>query len=339
MDCRIDPVPAFGLAPGDAVVLRNAGAQVSDDVLRSLRLARRNLGVDAVRVVGHTDCAAHGSDDEVAAAEVERGVVRIGVALPELEVRGAMLDLRSGARRQRVIGWMCDTDAVCTANAGGSWTNVELLGADLELRLPVGARARDDAAPAEDAERPCGGRARRSRGTRAGTARAGRRAPSGPPPGSPMRSSAGIPIATGGWCIATIVGASLSASRAASQATSSLPSSRPGCVVSHAIRRRPPTSAVSVAPKCARSASRSSWLPGITCTGIGSGASSSRMRSYSSARAVLGEVAGDQHRVRQRRQVEHRPHGRGQRRRGVVVLDVRVAELGEHPAADPIVGA
>ena len=97
MDCRIDPVPALGLAPGDAVILRNAGAEVSDDVLRSLRLAHHNLGVDAVRVVGHTDCAAHGSDDEVTAAEVERGVVRIGVALPELEVRGAMLDLRSGA--------------------------------------------------------------------------------------------------------------------------------------------------------------------------------------------------------------------------------------------------
>ena len=97
MDCRIDPVPALGLAPGDAVVLRNAGAEVSDDVLRSLRLARSNLGVNAVRVVGHTDCAAHGSDDEVAAAEVERGVVRIGVVLPGLEVRGAMLDLRSGA--------------------------------------------------------------------------------------------------------------------------------------------------------------------------------------------------------------------------------------------------
>ena len=50
-----------------------------------------------MRVVGHTDCAANGSDDEVTLAEVERGVVRIGVALPELEVRGAMLDLRNGA--------------------------------------------------------------------------------------------------------------------------------------------------------------------------------------------------------------------------------------------------
>jgi carbonic anhydrase len=97
MDCRIDPMPAFGLTPGDAVVLRNGGAQVSDDVLRSLRLAARNLGVTAVRVVGHTDCAANGGDDEVTLAEVQRGVVRIGVTLPELEARGAMLDLRSGA--------------------------------------------------------------------------------------------------------------------------------------------------------------------------------------------------------------------------------------------------
>jgi carbonic anhydrase len=96
MDCRIDPLEAFGLALGDAVVLRNGGAEVSDDVLRSLRLARDNLGVAAVRVVGHTDCAAHGSDDAVAAAEVERSVVRIGEALPELEVRGAMLDLGTG---------------------------------------------------------------------------------------------------------------------------------------------------------------------------------------------------------------------------------------------------
>jgi carbonic anhydrase len=95
MDCRIDPLAALGLALGDAVVLRNAGAQVSDDVLRSLDLARANLGVDAVRVLGHTDCAAHG-DDAVAAAEVERGVSRIGEALPGLEVQGAMLDLRSG---------------------------------------------------------------------------------------------------------------------------------------------------------------------------------------------------------------------------------------------------
>jgi carbonic anhydrase len=58
MDCRIDPLAALGLSLGDAVVLRNAGAHVSDDVLRSLRLAYDSLGIRAVHVIGHTDCAA-----------------------------------------------------------------------------------------------------------------------------------------------------------------------------------------------------------------------------------------------------------------------------------------
>jgi carbonic anhydrase len=35
MDARIDPVEAFGLTPGDAHVIRNAGSIVSDDVRRS----------------------------------------------------------------------------------------------------------------------------------------------------------------------------------------------------------------------------------------------------------------------------------------------------------------
>ena len=48
MDCRIDPLRALGLRLGDAVVLRNAGAQASDDVLRSLRMAHGALGVDGV---------------------------------------------------------------------------------------------------------------------------------------------------------------------------------------------------------------------------------------------------------------------------------------------------
>ena len=97
MDCRIDPLQAFGLALGDAVVLRNAGAQVSDDVLRSLRMAHAGLGVRAVRVVGHTDCLAHRGDDAVATAEVQRGMLRIAAALPDLEVWGALLDVRTGA--------------------------------------------------------------------------------------------------------------------------------------------------------------------------------------------------------------------------------------------------
>jgi carbonic anhydrase len=56
IDSRIDPLAMLGLQPGDAKILRNAGARVTDDVLRSLGLATRLLGVDRIALVQHTDC-------------------------------------------------------------------------------------------------------------------------------------------------------------------------------------------------------------------------------------------------------------------------------------------
>jgi carbonic anhydrase len=41
---------------GDAKILRNAGARVTDDVLRTLVLATYLLGVKRVLVMPHTDC-------------------------------------------------------------------------------------------------------------------------------------------------------------------------------------------------------------------------------------------------------------------------------------------
>ena len=50
-----------------------------------------------------------------------------------------------------------------------------------------------------------------------------------------------MPVRIGGWCMATIVGVSVSrASSASSHTTSSSPSSRPGIVVSQAISLRSP---------------------------------------------------------------------------------------------------
>lgn len=57
MDSRIEPLAMLGLAPGDAKILRNAGARVTDDVLRSLVLAVHLLDVRRICVVQHTDCA------------------------------------------------------------------------------------------------------------------------------------------------------------------------------------------------------------------------------------------------------------------------------------------
>ncbi len=66
MDSRIDPLAMLGLAPGDAKILRNAGARVTDDVLRTLVLASYLLGVDRVMVVAHTNCRmASGQEEEV----------------------------------------------------------------------------------------------------------------------------------------------------------------------------------------------------------------------------------------------------------------------------------
>jgi carbonic anhydrase len=56
MDSRIDPLRMLGLVPGDAKILRNAGARVTEDVLRTLVLARYLLGVSRVMVVAHTSC-------------------------------------------------------------------------------------------------------------------------------------------------------------------------------------------------------------------------------------------------------------------------------------------
>ncbi|MCW2615390.1 MAG: putative carbonate hydratase [Frankiales bacterium] len=73
MDSRIEPLKMLGLANGDAKILRNAGARVTDDVLRTLVLAVHLLGVDRVMVVAHTDCRmAKVSDDEVHAAIAEQ---------------------------------------------------------------------------------------------------------------------------------------------------------------------------------------------------------------------------------------------------------------------------
>src|SRR6185312_2330688 len=75
MDSRIDPLAMVGLQRGDAKILRNAGARVTDDVLRTLVLAVHLLGVERVMVVAHTDCRmTKVTDDEVHAELLERGL-------------------------------------------------------------------------------------------------------------------------------------------------------------------------------------------------------------------------------------------------------------------------
>ena len=64
MDARIDVFAALGLHLGEALVIRNAGGRVTEDVLRSLALATHVLGVETVVVMQHTKCGLTGVTDE-----------------------------------------------------------------------------------------------------------------------------------------------------------------------------------------------------------------------------------------------------------------------------------
>jgi carbonic anhydrase len=99
MDSRLDPLSDLGLARGDAMVLRNAGATVSDDVERSLRVAQERAGIQEVWLVGHSDCVAHGMADDVVEDELRRGITRVRGVLPGLSVRALFYDFASGDAR------------------------------------------------------------------------------------------------------------------------------------------------------------------------------------------------------------------------------------------------
>lgn len=67
MDTRIDPLAVLGLEPGDAKIVRTAGARVTPDVLHSLVLAVHLLGGTRVLLMPHTDCGLLGTDDAIRA--------------------------------------------------------------------------------------------------------------------------------------------------------------------------------------------------------------------------------------------------------------------------------
>ncbi len=91
MDSRIDPLAVLGMAPGDVKILRNAGARVTDDVLRTLMLASYLLGVHRVLVMPHTDCRMADTSEE----EIHSLILRdFGVDTRSVEIR-TVADQRS----------------------------------------------------------------------------------------------------------------------------------------------------------------------------------------------------------------------------------------------------
>ena len=72
IDSRIEPLAMLGLAPGDAKIIRNAGARVTDDALRSLVLAVHLLSVSRIAVIQHTRCRMTGATNAEITAEISR---------------------------------------------------------------------------------------------------------------------------------------------------------------------------------------------------------------------------------------------------------------------------
>ena len=68
MDARVNVERILGLDEGDAHVIRNAGALVTDDVKRSLETSR-SLGTERVILMLHTDCGARSGDLDALARE------------------------------------------------------------------------------------------------------------------------------------------------------------------------------------------------------------------------------------------------------------------------------
>jgi len=56
MDARMDVYALLGLAPGEAHVIRNAGGEVTEDVLRSLTISQHELGTTEVLLIHHSEC-------------------------------------------------------------------------------------------------------------------------------------------------------------------------------------------------------------------------------------------------------------------------------------------
>ena len=108
IDSRIDPLAVFGLEPGDAKILRNAGARVTDDVERSLALAVAALGVQRIAVVQHTDCKLTAADDDELVTAVAEATGRHPEGFEPLAIEDQTATLQADVDRLVSSGWLPD---------------------------------------------------------------------------------------------------------------------------------------------------------------------------------------------------------------------------------------
>jgi len=115
IDSRIDALGVIGLREGDGYIMRNAGARVTDDVLRSVVLATALLGVTRVLIMPHTRCAMAQRDES---GIHELIAARHGVDTRSLEFRTVddqAEALRTDVTRIRSLPFL--PEGVCVAGA------------------------------------------------------------------------------------------------------------------------------------------------------------------------------------------------------------------------------
>jgi carbonic anhydrase len=98
MDARPAVETMFGLRPGDAHVIRNAGGCVNDDTLHSLRVSQLRGGAREIVLVHHEDRAA--VSDPAADLYVCAERIRTSRELPHTEAVRAFVCTRGGALRE-----------------------------------------------------------------------------------------------------------------------------------------------------------------------------------------------------------------------------------------------
>jgi carbonic anhydrase len=98
MDARLGVETMFGLRPGDAHVIRNAGGCVTGDTLHSLQLSQTRGGTREVLLVHHEDCAA--LSDPATDLQVCMARLHKSEGLPHTDVVRGFIYTRSGALRE-----------------------------------------------------------------------------------------------------------------------------------------------------------------------------------------------------------------------------------------------
>ncbi|MBI4898405.1 MAG: carbonic anhydrase [Actinobacteria bacterium] len=97
IDSRIDPLESLGLVAGDAKIVRNAGARVTDDVLRTLIVATHILGVNRIALMQHTDCGVAAHTQESIERIVAQATGRSAAEIDFLTIENQLSTLRADA--------------------------------------------------------------------------------------------------------------------------------------------------------------------------------------------------------------------------------------------------